>query len=70
MILQNEDYNIKVRATANLNLSTGRGTNNSIIYTIHEGTVFTVGYVKDNWRSTWDFKSSVGYFCCDYIERV
>ena len=67
---KNGDYNIKVRATANLNLRTGRGTNNSIIYTIPKGTVFTLGYVKDNWGSTWDFKGGVGYFCCDYIERV
>ena len=37
---------------------------------IPKGTTFTVGYVKDNWGSTWDFKGSVGYFCCDYIERV
>ena len=67
---KNGDYNIKVRATANLNLRNGRGTNNPIIYTIPKGTTFTVGYVKDNWGSTWDFKGSVGYFCCDYIERV
>lgn len=67
---KNGDYNVKVRATANLNLRTGRGTNNSIIYTIPKGTVFTVGYVKDNWGSTWDFKGGVGYFCCDYIEKV
>lgn len=64
------DYNCKVRATANLNLRTGRGTNNSIITTIKKGTVFELGYVYDNWGSTWDFKGKVGYFSCDYIERV
>lgn len=67
---ENRDYNCKVRATANLNLRTGRGTNNSIITTIKKGTVFEVGYVYNNWGSTWDFKGQVGYFCCDYIERV
>lgn len=66
----NGDYNCKVRATANLNLRTGRGTNNSIITTIKKGTVFEVGYVYNNWGSTWDFKGQVGYLCCDYIERV
>lgn len=67
---KNGDYNCKVRAKANLNLRAGRGTNNSIITTIPKGTVFTIGYVKDNWGSTWDFKGQAGYFCCDYIERV
>jgi len=64
------DYNCKVRATANLNLRTGRGTNNKIIYTIPKGTIFEVGYVYKNWGSTWDFKGRAGYFCCDYIEKV
>lgn len=67
---ENGDYNCKVRATANLNLRTGRGTNNSIITTIKKGTVFEVGYVYNNWGSTWGFKGQVGYFSCDYIERV
>ena len=67
---KNGDYNCKVRATANLNLRTGRGTKNPIIYTIPKGTVFTIGYVYNNWGSTWDFKGRVGYFCCDYIEKV
>lgn len=67
---ENGDYNCKVRATANLNLRTGRGTNNSIITTIPKGTIFEVGYVYNNWGSTWDFKGQVGYFSCDYIERV
>ena len=67
---ENGDYNCKVRATANLNLRTGRGTNNSIITTIPKGTIFVAGYVYNNWGSTWDFKGQVGYFSCDYIERV
>ncbi len=67
---KNGDYNCKVRATANLNLRTGRGTDHKIITTIPKGTIFEVGYVYDNWGSTWDFKGQVGYFSCDYIERV
>lgn len=67
---KNGDYNCKVKATANLNLRTGRGTNYSIIHTIPKGTIFEIGYVKDNWGSTWDFKGKVGYLCCDYIEKV
>lgn len=67
---ENRDYNCKVRATANLNLRTGRGTNNSIITTIPKGTIFEVSYVYNNWGSTWDFKGQVGYFSCDYIERI
>lgn len=65
----NGDYNIKVRATANLNLRTGRGTNFDIITTIKKGTVFTLGYVNSNWGSTWTF-GKCGYISCDYIERV
>lgn len=67
---KNGDYNCKVRATANLNLRTGRGTSNPIIYTIPKGTEFTIGYVYKNWGSTWNFKGKVGYFSCDYIEKV
>lgn len=67
---ENGDYNCKVRATANLNLRTGRGTDHKIITTIKKGTIFEVGYVYNNWGSTWDFKGQVGYFSCDYIERV
>ena len=67
---KNGTYNCKVKATANLNLRTGRGTNYSIIHTIPKGTVFTVGYVNNNWGSTWDFKGQVGYLSCDYIEKV
>lgn len=67
---KNGSYNVKVKATANLNLRSGRGTNYPILYTIPKGTVFTVGYVVDNWGSTWDFKGKVGYLCCDYIEKV
>lgn len=66
---KNGDYNCKVKATANLNLRDGRGTSHNIITTIPKGTVFTVGYVNNNWGSTWDF-GKVGYFCCDYIEKV
>ena len=66
----NGDYNCKVRATANLNARTGRGTNNPIVYTIPKGTEFTLGYVKDNWGSTWNFKGQVLYICCDYIEKI
>lgn len=65
----NGDHNCKVRATANLNLREGRGTGYNIIKTIPKGTIFTVGYVMDNWGSTWDF-GKVGYFCCDYIEKI
>ena len=67
---ENGDYNCKVRATANLNLRTGRGTDHKIITTIPKGTIFEVGYVYNNWGSTWDFKGQAGYFSCDYIERV
>lgn len=67
---ENGTYNVKVRATANLNLRSGRGTNYSIIHTIPKGTVFELGYVYNNWGSTWDFKDKVGYLCCDYIEKV
>lgn len=67
---KNGSYNCKVKATANLNLRSGRGTNFDIIYTIPKGTTFNLGYVNDNWGSTWDFKSKVGYLCCDYIEKV
>lgn len=66
----NGDYNCKVRATVNLNLRTGRGTDHKIITTIKKGTIFEVGYVYNNWGSTWDFKGQVGYFCCDYIEKI
>lgn len=67
---KNGDYNCKVKATTNLNARKGRGTNNPIIYTIPKGTEFTVGYVYNNWVSTWDFKGQVLYICCDYIEKV
>lgn len=67
---KNGDYNCKVKATANLNLRSGRGTNYSIIHTIPKGTVFELGYVNNNWGSTWDFKGRVGYFSCDYIEKI
>lgn len=67
---KNGDYNCKVKATANLNLREGRGTNYPVIYTIPKGTTFTLGYVLNNWGSTWDFKGKVGYICCDYIEKV
>lgn len=67
---KNGDYNCKVKATANLNLRSGRGTNFDIIYTIPKGTVFELGYVYNNWGSTWNFKGKVGYLCCDYIEKV
>ena len=66
---KNGDYNAKVRATANLNLREGRGTGYKVIKTIPKGTVFEVGYVNNNWGSTWDF-GKVGYFSCDYIEKV
>lgn len=69
-VWKNGDYNCKVRATANLNLRTGRGTDHKVITTTPKGTVFTIGYIHNNWGSTWDFKGQVGYFCCDYIERV
>lgn len=65
----NGEYSCKVRTTANLNLREGRGTNYNIIKTIPKGTVFELGYVANNWGSTWDF-GKVGYFCCDYIEAV
>ena len=65
----NGDYNCKVKATANLNIREGRGTDYKVIKTIPKGTVFTVGYVNNNWGSTWDF-GKVGYFSCDYIDKV
>ena len=67
---KNGTYNVKVRATANLNARKGRGTDNPIIYTIPKGTEFEIGYVLDNWGSTWNFKGQVLYICCDYIEKV
>lgn len=67
---KNGDYNCKVRSTANLNARKGRGTNNPIIYTIPKGTKFEIGYVYNNWASTWDFKGQVLYICCDYIEKA
>lgn len=67
---KNGDYNCKVKSTANLNARKGRGTNNPIIYTIPKGTKFNVGYVFDNWASTWDFKGQVLYISCDYIEKI
>lgn len=67
---KNGDYNCKVKATANLNLRSGRGTNYNVIYTIPKGTIFEVGYVLNNWGSTWDFKDKVGYICMDYVEKV
>lgn len=67
---KNGSYNVKVKATDNLNLRSGRGTTYPIIYTIPKGTVFTLGYVNDNWGCTRDFKGKVGYLCCDYIEKV
>lgn len=68
--LENGTYNIKVKATANLNLRSGRGTNFPVVTTIKKGTVFKLGYVYKNWGSTWDFKNVVGYFSCKYIEKV
>lgn len=67
---KNGDYNCKVKATANLNARKGRGTNNPIIYTIPKNTEFQIGYIYNNWASTWDFKGQVLYICCDYIEKV
>lgn len=67
---KNGTYNCKVKATANLNARKGRGTSNPVIYTIPKGTKFEIGYVYDNWASTWDFKGQVLYICCDYIEKV
>ena len=70
VLWKNGDYNCKVKAIANLNARKGRGINNPIIYTIPKGTKFEIGYVYDNWASTWDFKGQVLYICCDYIEKV
>ena len=66
----NGDCNCKVKATANLNLRTGRGTSYDIIHTITKGTVFEVGYVLNNWGSTWDFKDKCGYVSMDYVEKI
>lgn len=63
---ENGDYNCKVKATANLNLRTGRGTSYDIIYTIPKGTIFEVSYVLNGWGSTWDFKDKCGYVSMDY----
>lgn len=67
---KNGSYNVKVKATANLNARKGRGTNNPIIYTIPKNETFKIGYVYNNWASTWDFKGQVLYVCCDYIENI
>ena len=67
---KNGDYNCKVKATANLNLRKGRGTDYEVIYTIPKGTVFEVGYVLNDWGSTWDFKDQVGYISMKYVEKV
>ena len=67
---KNGDYNRKVKATANLNLRKGRGTDYEVIYTIPKGTVFEVGYVLNDWGSTWDFKDQVGYISMKYVEKV
>ena len=68
----NGDYNCKVKATANLNLRSGRGTDYQVIKTIPKGTILTVGYVLNKWGSTYDYKNgnSPTYFSCDYVEKV
>lgn len=68
----NGDYNCKVRATANLNLRSGRGTDYKVVTTIPKGTTFTVGYVLNKWGSTYDYKNGNDptYFSCDYVEKV
>ena len=53
-----------------MNARRGRGTSHPIIYTIPKGIVFELGYVYNNWGSTWDFKGQVLYICCDYIEKI
>ena len=30
----------------------------------------TVGYVSNGWGRTWYFNGKIGYFSCDYIEKV
>lgn len=67
---KNGDYDCKVRTTANVNLRSGRGINHNVISIIPKGTVFNLEYVNNNWGSTWNFNDSVGYICCDYIEKI
>lgn len=68
----NGTYNCKVKTTANLNLRSGRGTNYKIVKTIPKGTILTVGYVLNNWGSTYDYKDGTQptYLCCDYVEKI
>ncbi|MDB2049350.1 N-acetylmuramoyl-L-alanine amidase [Clostridium perfringens] len=66
---KNGDYNCKVKTTANVNLREGRGTDFKIIKTIPKGTVLTIGYVNNNWGSTWDF-GKCGYLSCKYIKKL
>ena len=66
---KNGDYNCKVKTTANVNLREGRGTDFKIIKTIPKGTTLTIGYVNNNWGSTWDF-GKCGYLSCKYVEKV
>lgn len=66
----NGTYKVKVKTTSNLNLREGRGTNYPVVTTIKKGTVFELGYVLNNWGSTWNFENQALYFCCDYIEKL
>lgn len=68
----NGDHNCKVKATANLNLRSGRGTSFKVVKTIPKGTIFTVGYVLNKWGSTYDYKdgNNPTYFSCEYVEKV
>lgn len=67
---KNGTYKIKVKAISNLNLREGRGIEFSIVTTVKKGTIFELGYVHNNWGSTWSFKERDLYFCCDYIDKV
>lgn len=67
---KNGTYNVLVKVTSNLNLRSGRGSNFPIVTTIEKGTVLKLGYIYENWGSTWDFKGRVLYFSCKYISEL
>ena len=66
----NGTYNRKAITTANLNVRSGRGTEYNIIATIPKGTELMVNYCLNNWFSTYDVGSSLGYVHGDYIKLI
>ena len=67
---KNGTYNTKVKATSNLNLRTGRGISFSVAKTIKKGTIMKLGYVYENWGSTWDFNGRDLYFSCKNVSQL